>query len=650
MALRLGRVLRAAGRLAAAGVALCVGLGAAAQATPDGPAAWTVNGKAMPIGDFVAQVADVIDKTIVLDPRVKNQEVTVISNVSLDADGVYALFLTVLKAHGLGVVVNDDVLSIVQQPAIRQSAGPVAEGMDGPADQFITQVVPVSYVQSTELQKILRQLLPQTSHIAAIEQPNVLLIAAYAANMERILKVVREVDVVDKDEVIKRPLEHAWVGSLATVLEEIAPDEIGRSAKGPRRVQIVANERDNSLVLRGKAHAIAEALRLIDKLDVAETATNAARVIHLNHADAATTAPLLDQLVNGGVGGEAIGPVASILADETLNALIIRADPTTLNEILATVAQLDVRRAQVLIEAAVVEVSVNTVDNAGVEWAAGDGRGSTVPVLSTTLNGIVSGLLTRLGESGSVSVDPLAVASGFTAPTIALARLDADGIGLGAVITALATDTQSNLLSNPSVLTLDNEEATNVSGQQIPFRTGSFTTTTDGASNPFQTINRENVGVELKVTPHIHEDLSMRLVVSLEVGNVANTAESGGINVGASGFADIVTNNRSLQTTVLADDKEIILLGGLIQDDYRDIERRVPLLSRVPLLGRAFRSKRETLIKRHLLMFLRPTVLLSAEAATDTALDRYQGIYGLGDDDKNRVPADLEEVFSGVGG
>lgn len=644
--LRLGAVLGVAGRLAVAGAALCVGLGAAA---PSAPAAWTVNGKAMPIGDFVAQVADVIDKTIVLDPRVKNQEVTVISNVSLDADGVYALFLTVLKAHGLGVVVNDDVLSIVQQPAIRQSAGPVAEAIDGPADQFITQVVPVSYVQSTELTKILRQLLPQTSHLAAIEQPNVLLIAAYAANMERILKIVRQVDVVDKDEVVKRPLEHAWVGSLAKVLEEIAPDEIGRSAKGPRRVQIVANERDNSLVLRGKAHAIAEALRLIDKLDVAETATNAARVVHLNHADAATTAPLLDQLVNGSVGGETMGPVASILADETLNALIIRADPTTLNEILATVAQLDVRRAQVLIEAAVVEVSVNTVDSSGVEWAAGDGRGSTVPVLSTTLNGIVSGLLTRLGESGSVSVDPLAVASGFTAPTIALARLDADGIGLGAVITALATDTQSNLLSNPSVLTLDNEEATNVSGQQIPFRTGSFTTTTDGASNPFQTINRENVGVELKVTPHIHEDLSMRLVVSLEVGNVANTAESGGLGVGSSGFADIVTNNRSLLTTVLADDREIILLGGLIQDDYRDIERRVPLLSRVPVLGRAFRSKRETLVKRHLLMFLRPTVLLSAEAATDTALDRYQGIYGVGDGDKNRVPAELEDVFSGVG-
>ena len=141
----------------------------------------------------------------------------------------------------------------------------------------------------------------------------------------------------------------------------------------------------------------------------------------------------------------------------------------------------------------------------------------------------------------------------------------------------------------------------------------------------------------------------MRLVVSLEVGNVANTAESGGLGVGSSGFADIVTNNRSLLTTVLADDREIILLGGLIQDDYRDIERRVPLLSRVPVLGRAFRSKRETLVKRHLLMFLRPTVLLSAEAATDTALDRYQGIYGVGDGDKNRVPAELEDVFSGVG-
>ncbi len=635
----------AAVRLAAAVLASCLVLGAAA------PATWTVNGKAMPIGDFVAQVAEVTGKTMVLDPRVKTQEVTVISNVALDADGVYALFLTVLKAHGLGAVENDNVVSVVQQQVVRQSAGAVGDGAAQSADQFVTQVVQVSYVQSSELVKTLRPLIPQTSLIAAVDQPNVLVVASYAGNLRRILDLVRQMDVVDKDEVVKRTLDHAWVGSLAAVLEEIAPEELGRNAKGPRRVLVVANERDNSLVLKGKAHAIAEALRLIDKLDVPETTTNAARVIHLNHADAAAIAPILDKLVNEGMMLETSGPVANIQADETLNALIVRANPATLNEILATVAQLDVRRAQVLIEAAVVEVSVNTVDSAGVEWAAGDGRGRGVPVLSTSLNGIIGNLLTRLGESGEAEVDPLAVAAGFASPTIAFARLDASGIGLGAIVSALATDTQANLLSNPSVLTLDNEEASNVSGQQVPFRTGSFTTTTDGASNPFQTISRENVGVELKVTPHIHDNLSMRMVVSLEVGNVANTAEGGGPGVGSSGFADIVTNNRSLETTVLADDQQIILLGGLIQDDYRDIERRVPLLSRLPLLGRAFRSKRETLVKRHLLMFLRPTVLLSGDAAAETALDRFQGIYRLGDDrDAARLPADLEGAFSGVDG
>ena len=637
--------LRLAARLAAACLALMVTIGATA------PTSWTVNGNGMPIRDFVAQVAEITGKTMVLDPRVKNQEVTVISNVSLDAEGVYALFLTVLKAQALGAVEHDGVVTIVQQNLVKQSGGLVEDSGDVPAGQFITQVVQANYVQSSELMKVLRPLAPQTSLIAAIEKPNVLVVAAYAGNMRRILELVRQVDVADKDQIVKHYLEYAWVGSLAAVLEEIAPDELGSNAKGPRRVQIVANERDNSLVLKGKAHAIAEVLRLVAQLDVEETATNAAQVLQLNHADAETLAPLLDKLVNqGAIDETGTGPVANILADKTLNALIIRANPTTLNEILATVAQLDVRRAQVLIEAAVVEVSVNTVDTAGVELVVGDAGASTVPVLSTTLNGIIGNLLTRLGENSSVTVDPLAIASGFTSPTIALARINASGIGLGAIVTALATDTQSNLLSNPSVLTLDNEEATNISGQQIPFRTGSFTTTTDGASNPFQTINRENVGVELKVTPHVHDNLSMRLAVSLEVGNVANTAEGGGPQVGNSGFADIVTNTRSLETTVLADDGQIILLGGLIQDDYRDIERRVPGLSRVPLLGRAFRSRRETLVKRHLLMFLRPTVLLSGEAAVATALDRYQGIYRVGDQEKQRVPPDLEAAFEGVGG
>ena len=623
---------------------VCLALGCAAHAQPE---SWTVNGESMPLDEFIAQVAEITGKTIVVDSRVKGQDVTVISNVELDADGVYELFLTVLRVHRLGAVEADGVVSVVESQALKSSAGLVADPAGQPADMLIAQVVPVAHALSSDVVKVLRPLVPQTGLITSIDKPNVVIVVDLAANMRRVLSLIEKIDILDEEEVVHRTLSYAWVGSVGVLLEEIAPEQLGRNAKGPQRVLIVANERDNSLILKGKAQAIAEALVLIDKLDVPETATNAARVIHLNHADAVDVASLLDKLVNEATTDNA--PVANIQADETLNALIVRAEPSTMSEILNTIAQLDVRRSQVLIETAVVEISLSTVDSQGVELTAGDASGRTTPLISTTLNGVVGSILNRAGantDAATVGIDPVAVASGFMSPTIALARLNPDGVFFGAIVSALATDTRANLLSTPSVLTLDNEEATNISGQQIPFRTGSFTTTTDGASNPFQTINRENVGVELRVTPHIHEDLSMRMTVSLSVGNVADSDARGGVGIGNSGFADIVTNNRSLETTILVDDRQIVMLGGLIQDDYSNIGRRVPLLGNIPVLGRAFRSKRKTLVKRHLLMFLRPTVLLSGDAAVQLATDRYRGIYRLRGED-SPVPTQLEDVFKG---
>ncbi len=622
-----------------AAAALAIAAAAGAQ-----PSSWTVNGPAMPIREFIAQVADITGRTIVVDTAVKSQEVTIFSNVPLDADGVYELFLTVIKVNNLVASEADDVITVTRQQAAKWS-GQLVSGADAsPHDLLITRVIPVKHVASSELVKTMRTMLAQNAHMAAIASPNVVIVAAYAGNMRRIMAVIEQIDMVDPEEIVHRVLEHAWVGTVAALLEEIDPELLGRNAKGPRRVQIVANERNNSLILKGKPRPIAAALRIIDRLDVPETTGGGATVIRLNHADAADTADKLSALVNDQSGAEGAKPTATIQAVESLNALILRANPTTLNELLAVVSQLDVRRAQVLIEVAVVEVSVNNVDTRGLEIAAGDARGTSVPLVSTTLNSIIGGLLTRIGQDGeNAKVDPLAVASGLTAPTIAVAKLDRDGISFGAVLTAMLTDTRANLLSTPSVLTLDNAEAEYFSGQQVPFRTGTFTTTTDGAQNPFQTISREQVGVTLNVTPHVHEDLSMRLEIDLTVGNVVDSAESG-LNA-----ADVLTTERKVNTTVLADDRQIILLGGLIQDEYRDTKRKVPLLGDVPVLGRAFRSKRETLLKRHLLMFLRPTVLLSGDEAADASNRRYQGIYRLRGGSRAPASEDIESVFEGIG-
>ena len=604
------------------GAALLAGT-AVAQST------WVVNGADMPMQEFVNQVAEMTGKTIILDPRQQNAKVTVFSNTELDADGVYELFLTVLKVHNLGAVENNGVVEVLQNTAVKQSGTDSANLEDAAPSRLVTRVIPLSHVEASEIVKTIRPLMPQAAHVAAIENPNVLILADFASNISRLTSLIEQTDVVDEDEIVHRELEHAWVGTVASILEEIAPDQLGRGAKGPQAVQIVANERNNSLILKGKLEPIADALRLIDKLDVQETTTGTARVVRLNHGDALAVAELLRQLVSATTEeGQAI----SIQADESLNALVVRADPATMKELLAIVAELDVRRAQVLIEAAVVEISIDVVDTLGVEAGAVDARGTSVPIMTTTLNGIVGAMLARLGNNDEI--DPATVVGAATSPTLAALKLDRDGISFGAIINALETDGRADLLSTPSVLTLDNQEATNTAGQVIPFRSGSFTTTPDGASNPFNTINRESVGVTLQVTPHVHEDSSIRMTISLTVGAVAP---------GLGGqFADVVTNERKLDTTVLAEDRQIILLGGLIKDDEVRSTSKVPLLGDIPLVGRAFRSTSETKTKRYLLMFLRPTILLSGEAAQLLAGERYESIYSV---EGSADPGDMNDLF-----
>lgn len=593
---------------------------------------WVTNGTDMPILSFINQVAEMTGKTIVVDPRLRTNTVTVFSTTELDADGVYALFLTVLKVHSMGAVENNGVIQVIQQPVVKQSGGNVTQE-DAPPDLMITRVMPLDHVPASEVVKTLRPLIPQTGHIAAIDEPNVLLLADYASNLARLSVLVEQMDVVDEDSIIHRPLEHAWVGTVAALLQEIAPEQFGPGAKGPQGVQLVANENNNSLVLKGKSDSIANVLQLIDKLDVPVTAAGAAQVIPLNHAEAEPTATILDNLVNANVG-ENQGVLANIQPDVSLNALVVRADPATMKDLLAIVAQLDVRRSQVLIEAAIVEFSVDALRAAGVELGGVDARGTSIPTVSTTLDGIVGSLLSRLATDDD-TIDPVAAVAAAASPTLAVAKLDRDGISFGAIVTALQTDSRANLLSTPSVLTLDNQEAINFAGQEIPFRSGSFTTPTDGSVRPFTTVQRDQVGTELKVTPHIYDDDSIRMAIFLKVGNVVDTS--------LGGFADVVTNERELTTTVLAEDRQIILLGGLITDDLRTSMRKVPLLGDVPVLGRAFRSQNETRIKRYLLMFLRPTVLDSGEAAEQAARERYEGVYTIRN--ANGPPGKLEDVF-----
>ncbi len=598
---------------------------------------WRMTAKNADINEFVAQVAAITGKTFVIDPRLKGS-VTVISDSPMNKDGVYALFLSVLRLHNFTAVPSGDVVRIQQNATGKQTPGTRGDLGSVAPEELMTRVIAAQNVDSAELVKILRPLIPQYGHIAAVAQPNVVIISDHADNIIRLKKLIEQIDVSDEEEVVMVPLKEAWVGTVVAILEKVAPQQIGRNSKGPQRIQIIANERNNSLVLRGKPRPIAEILKIIDKLDQPATTTGATQVLPLRFADAVNVASILTGILGRGVSSEGSNAQeTAIQADESLNAIVVRADPGVMSEILEIIKKLDVRRAQVLIEAAIVEITIDDSLDLGVEMAAVDGSGNTVPFITTSTQGVLSSLFaTLLGEDDVIQ--PLNGIASISSPTLAAAKINASGISFAAVITALATHSSANLLSTPSILTLDNQEAHILVGREVPFRTGSFTTTGDGSSNPFTTVQREDVGVELTVTPHVYDGDSVRLEVFQQITSVLPTP------VGGSAFADVVTSKRTIETTVLAENNQTIILGGLIQDDITESESRVPFLGSIPILGNLFKSRSTSKSKTNLLVFLRPTVIRSKEHAQDVTESRFNSVWEV---EINSVNDSLEGLFDG---
>ncbi|MCP5181022.1 MAG: type II secretion system secretin GspD [Pseudomonadales bacterium] len=588
---------------------------------------WRLNVKNADINEFVEQVAEITGKTFVVDPRLKGQ-VTVISQTAMDADAVYALFLQVLRAHGFTASPSGNVIRIQQTALGKQSPGAETEKGRIAEGELLTRVIPAQNVASSELVKILRPLVPQYGHIAPIDEPNVVIVTDHADNIARLEKLIRQIDVSNDDIVQVLQLKEAWVGTVVALLEKLAPEQIGRSSKGPQKVQIIANERNNSMILRGKPRPIAEVLKLVDQLDKPATTAGSTQVIRLKHGDAKNVAEIVKDLVTSGTGkGEDGAQQPSIHPDESLNAIVVRADPGTMSEILDIVADLDVRRSQVLIEAAIVEHKVSDNRKLGVELGAADGSGESVPFVSTALDGTLRTLLGALIPSdatNAINTSDINVLNGIaaaTSPTFAVAKIDANAISFGAVVNALATNSDANLLSTPSLMTLDNQEAKIVVGNEVPFRTGSFTTTGDGSNNPFTTVTREDVGLQLTITPHVYDSASVRLEIAQEITNVVDSP------VGSSGFADVVTSKREIETTVLANSNQTVVLGGLIQDDTSDARKKVPLLGNIPGLGVLFRSKDVKRTRTNLLVFLRPVVINSTEETTKATHDKFKGVW-----------------------
>ena len=602
---------------------------------------WKINVKDVEIASFIEEVATITGKTFVVDPRVKGTA-SIISDTELSQDGVYELLMSVLKIQEFSVIESGDVVEVIQSSRARTLAGAKAEVDDGSSgDLWVTRVLDAGDLDPAEIVKSLRQLAPQHAQFSAIAESNAVLISDRKNNVDAMLRVVEQLKSAAIQKTVVVNLKHTVNTEVVALLEALLD--------GNESLNIIGNDRNNTLLLRGTESALMGALQSIDMIDQPSDNNVDTRVFRLGQSVAQDLATIVREIVTEGsqaTEGSSVGEqLIRIVADESLNAVVVKANPANMQRIATLIEDLDQRRTQVLIEAAIVEVDLTDISSSGVELAAADEDGDAVPAFSTSLNGVLSALITRLGVSTTSEdgINPVDVIGGLSSPTIAISQLDPDGFSFGAIINALTTSTYANLLSTPSVVALNNEESRILVGQNVPFRSGNLIFPNEQSLSGIRPTSRNDIGTELTVTPSIHEDLSVRMELKSTIEVIQDT----GLGIGDSGLADIVTNKRELETVVVAENQQTIVLGGLIRTEARVTERRVPLLGSVPLLGRLFRSENQTNGRTMLLIFLRPTVMSDATDAQSVTARKYQEYWEVTIDRREQDQPAIDDLFKG---
>lgn len=638
--------------------ALAVMFGLLLGGVPVSAQDYTVNLKDTDIQELIKFVAEVTGATIVVDPAVKGK-VKVVSTRPVSASELYELFLSILEVHGYTAVRSGDVVRVIPSKDARSS--PVAVRDEATAtrtEEYMTQVIRLENISAAKLIPVLRPLVPQQAHMAAYAPSNAIIISDVASNIDKISSIIDRMDksAVQQTDIIK--LRYAVADDVVKMLDKLNKSEAKQSGGEPE-VLLVSDSRTNSVLVSGDEIERARLRTLINHLDTPLEQSGNVKVIYLEYAEAAEIADVLTRVMKNisdlepaeGSSARRQSDSATIEADEGTNALIITADTDEMAALEAVIHRLDIRRAQVLVEAIIVEMEVIDGQDLGLQWLFADSNGSfgsNVNANDTRTQNLANAIFPGQ-DNNSANQDNdfnLTDVAGALAGTPGLSfgwgQID-DSLTMVVILNALKETQNANILSTPSILTLDNEEAFITVGQNVPFVTGSFTNTGGAGSsvNPFQTIERQNVGITLTVTPHINEGDAVVLDISQEVSSLS------GLSVAAS---DLITNERMIQTKVLAIDGEIVVLGGLIKDDVQDAQQKVPFLGDIPYLGRLFRSDREQVTKQNLMIFLRPTIIRDNKQLAGATAQKYsyirdqqalrkaQGLLYLDDQDIPELP------------
>ena len=632
---------------------------------------WKVNLQDADIKAFINEVATITNQNFVLDPRI-NGNVTVISNKPLSRDEIYQLFLSVMQVNGIAAIDSGTTIKLVPDNVAKQTGVAVDLRGESVGEALATRVIYLTNTQAAEVLGVIRPLMPQSAHAAAVPGVNALVLSDRADSLNQLTALIRDLDSNVNDSLQVIPLRHVDAERMMELISAlVASAGSGQAQGGNNQLKVIADTASDRLLVKGSPEMIAKVQEMVNQLDTTPTRRlSGLRVFRLKYASAGHIAEMLRGLLasqsinsagtastlesaslnNGAATGATLntgasGSVAnnnasstgalalpnnsssgnsigvggrpfSIIADETQNAVIVNAAPELMFEIEDAVNQLDSRRAQVLIQAAIVEVSGDDATQLGVQWALGNAN-SGYGVVNFNNVGASAVSLAAAALSGGTGIS--AAAGSIAGALLGIGSSSKDSKGnaqfYGAILQALDSSTSANLLSMPSILTLDNEKASILVGQNVPFVTGSYTTGSDSSTNPFQTIDRQDIGINLNVIPHIGENGTVRLEVSQEVSSVVP---------GSAGNASgLITNKSLINTTILADDQQTIALGGLMRDNSTTRQQKVPGLGNVPVIGRLFRSDNDNSQKSNLIIFLQPTILRDGGAVASVTERKY---------------------------
>lgn len=576
------------------------------------------------IGEFIDTVAKLTGKTIVVDSRVKGK-ISVQSHRKLDADELYQIFLLQLGVEGYSAVeAGDGVLKVIPNQAAKIEGIEVqrSSAAVGRSESIITRIAQLQNADSDELVKSLRPLVDnKVGVITSYSDANIILITDRESNVRRLMSIITAVNSVDSQLMETVVLRNSSAEEVERVLNKVLSQQTRK--RGSSKPVVAADPRTNTLILFGDDEARSYLRRLVADLDSEVSSQSNIRVKYLKYAKAEELATVLksisDTIVKDEQGGRngagASAASINIEAHEQTNSIVMSGSPHIIADLEKIIRDLDIRRAQVLVEAIIIEVTDSKAKELGVQWLFRGAQDGSTPVGGVNFGGGATGTGSSPGIISLLAGEEAAAgaASAIKGAAIGLGKLS-DGFSFATLITALASDSESNILSTPSLLTLDNEEASILVGQEIPVITGA--TASSDNTNPFQTISRQEIGTKLLMTPQINDGDAVQMTIEQEVSSLNP----------ATNAADVITNKRAIKTTVLVNDGATIVLGGLIDDQVNEQTAKVPLLGDIPLLGRLFRADSTTMDKRNLMVFIRPTIVRDQATLSELSGRKYNFI------------------------